>query len=369
MSTWDRNIELEDIPTRTIYNAIKIRLHDINKYHYMDEMDEVKSYLCKEFENLGIKLIHPQNIAIGSNGTNSAYLTIKCIEKKRKIRALLLTPIYFTYIKLFNDLCDTIEFYQVLDNDHICIDYSEIEAIIKNKSINLIVINNPLFGCGIHFEKSTYKTLIDICVRNHSILFIDNIYGNMLWHKQNKIIDTFIINEILDNKPVIMIDSLTKRLFINGIKNSIIYANEEIINSIEKFSVYSTGCLTYSQISLIKELYSTKNRLTTDKYIKKNINIAKNNYELLKSLTSDCDMSLLNCDCGYFTLCKIPYCFFQNKVDMLIAKEILINCNVLTIPHDRYLYFDNNSYCFRINLMLKRNELIDGINRIKKILS
>ena len=61
----------------------------------------------------------------------------------------------------------------------------------------------------------------------------------------------------------------------------------------------------------------------------------------------------------------IPQNKFNAQNDLLIAQEILQKCNVLTLPHDRYLYSNHEFYCFRINLMIKSDLLYKTIDALQ----
>jgi hypothetical protein len=101
------------------------------------------------------------------------------------------------------------------------------------------------------------------------------------------------------------------------------------------------------------------------KIIRSNILIAQKNYELLSALLLGTAISLSECNSGYFCLARIPHaltdklCRRENVAEMLIA-----SADVLSIPHDRYLYIDDEFYCFRVNLSIASNELMLAFQRV-----
>lgn len=52
---------------------------------------------------------------------------------------------------------------------------------------------------------------------------------------------------------------------------------------------------------------------------------------------------------------------------METAIRILKRSNVMTIPHDRYLYFTPKKYTFRINLSVQKDSLLRGIKNLLQL--
>ncbi len=364
LSTWDKKIHKSDVPLKIITKSTHITLNDINKYQYMDEMRQVKSYISNSICLNEKMLISPDNFAVATNGTASSYLILKTLSQNAKIYQLILTPIYFSYILSLKEFCENIEFFQVFQDSNLNINFSKLEDIISKNHINLVIINDPIFGCGISIKNETYKKFIYLCKKYYVTLIVDYIYGGMNWNEERHYIHKYLLEQINSCENVIIIDSMSKRLFINGIKNAIIYGSSSVIKRIEKESVHTLGCMVYSQISLLKELYSPYNKETINKLINNNISHSKNNYDFIKSLVLGTNCYLENCDSGFYSLFKIPYRILGTNSNMQIAKMILKKCNVLTIPHERYLYFNTYEYCFRINLLSSKINLAQGINAI-----
>lgn len=78
----------------------------------------------------------------------------------------------------------------------------------------------------------------------------------------------------------------------------------------------------------------------------------------MKGLLGGKNVQLSNCESGTYCLLGIPRKIFNAQDDLLIAQEIMQKCNILTLPHDRYLYYNEQYYCFRINLMIDQQTLL-----------
>lgn len=364
LSTWDKEIRKNEVPYKLIEKSTAISLPVINRYQYMDEMECVKAYISSAISFDGKTHISPEEIAIATNGTASSFLILRTLNQEMTLRPLLFTPIYFAYISVLKDLCDEIEFYQVFDSKEVSINFDEVEQIVKSKLINVIIINDPIFGCGISIKDEIYSNILTLCKKYDVILIVDHVYGGMEWNKERSIVHNFLIQRIESCNKIILIDSMPKRLLINGIKSALIFACPSFVRKIEKASVYTLGCMVYSQISLLQELYNPHNRSALNKIMNKNISRAEAHYDFLMSLTMGRKCYLENCDSGYFALLKMPYSIFGYANNIQIASLMLKDCNVLTIPHDRYLYYSKDYYAFRVNLMASKMSLERGINAL-----
>ena len=364
LSGWSKQDEAYGVKRSLLSNALSESENNADEYLFIDEMQEVKTWLSDVITETTTYKVDPANFAISSNGTATIFLILYNLHKHNKLKALLLTPIYFSYIKLLNDFSVDIEFLQIVHNGSIVINYDELTKIIKANGINLIILNDPLFGAGIPFGIKNYNKIVEICNEYNVKLLVDYIYGGMEWGHSPSIINRYLINLTI-NKKVILIDSISKRIFLNGIKTSLVFAHSSIIKEFELSSVHTIGTLTSPQISILKQLYTPSNRNSVLNTIGNTIRIARENYSLLKTLLMGTRLYLSNCDSGYFCLIYIPYCILNYNVDnFLLAEHIIENLDILTIPHDRYLHFCNSAYCFRINLTIPTNTLIISISNL-----
>lgn len=172
---------------------------------------------------------------------------------------------------------------------------------------------------------------------------------------------------VLKSKYCILYESISKKIFLNGIKSAIIYSNPEIIRQINIDSEICQGGISFVQESLLNVIYEHRFKSSIIKTIQEAINYAQNNYNLIKTLLMDTDFLICKSNSGYFTLIAIPLKYFKNKDDKSIAKEICQKYNILTIPHSRYYFNLPNFYCFRVNLAQETFPLISGIKKLLDI--
>ncbi|PYE50156.1 aminotransferase class I/II-fold pyridoxal phosphate-dependent enzyme [Paenibacillus barcinonensis] len=371
LSDWNKENDNLNFPPEIIQNAVakNVSSHQ-NNYYFMDEMLETKQWLAKEvFE---IDKIKKRNFsfAISSNGTSTSYLLLNLFRIKKKLKVLFIAPIYFTYIKVLTDLKAETYYVEGMKEGKLHIDFEELERSIVKNEVNLLIMNDPLFGSGVKITKDIYQKIVNICKNHEIILYIDFMYGGMDWDIDTlNIVNYDILNLFNIYSNIIVTESISKRLFLNGIKNCIVYGNEENIDFFEKASVHTLGSLVYSQLTLLTQLYDRKNRAYVLNTIKENISYAKKNFELIQTMLICSDYILSDCSSGYFCLMGIPFNKLNSNNNLDIARTLIEQINVLTIPHDRYLLKSTSHYYFRINLSMEQSRLIPAIKKIVELLS
>lgn len=244
-------------------------------------------------------------------------------------------------------------------------DFIKIYSTIVSEKINLVIINNPLFGTGICISNQIINRLQAALLKTDGCILIDNIYNGLKWEHKASLNDFELYKTVSCYDNFIILESLTKNLFLNGIKHCSIFSSSQWINKLEKNSVLFFGSITAQQYNYIQKLYSKNEHSFIMEQLSQNIDYAKSNYYLLLSMLSNKKVYVSECVSGIYCLLGIPRSKFNSQNDLSIAKEILLKSNVLTLPHDRYLYFDSKNYCFRINLMVKRELLYNSINALQ----
>ena len=365
LSDWNAQDESHGIERTLISRALSEAESVADKYFFIDEFQEVKAWLSNVFASTSSCITSADNFAVSSNGTATIFLVLYLLNKQNKLKVLLLTPIYFSYIKLLNDMSASIEYMQVIHDGKLECGMDKILDIIESSDINLIIINDPIFGAGISFGDNNYESLADICKERNVTLLIDYVYGGMEWNGTPAIINNHLASMPFNNEKVIFVESISKRIFLNGIKTSLVFAKPRLIKEFELASVYTIGTLTSPQVSMLKQIYAPENKESIMNTIRNNISVARSNYELLQALLLGTSLYVSDCNSGYFCLLYIPYTLFACENDPnSIAEYIVEKTNLLTIPHERYLYFCNSAYCCRINLSIPTNILMKSINKI-----
>lgn len=331
-----------------------------NTYFFSDEFKQIKDEYPPLLTN-SKEHISSECFSIVSNCTIANFLCLYYVKtKKEKLNALILAPTYFSYIRILQDVGANINYIDCYASQDIP---EQICEVIYSYQINIIIATEPLFGTGVSLSENILKRISSICEEQDIFFIIDYTYGGMKWHENNCEQDSIFLS-LINNKHTLLVESICKRIFLNGIKHGIIFADSEIIKAIEDISVYTAGCLSEQQILLYKNLYAIENRKYIIKTINENNMYYESNYSLIKTFLANTSFDISLCDCGYFCVLGIPKITQRKNMD--IAKEILHRTNILTIPHDRYIFDMNKFYYFRVNLSLEQNKLIQAIKLLSQ---
>ena len=344
------------------FDINKINL--LNKYHtqrnvyfFSDEFQSLKEkYAPLTLQGDKIKSVLPSHLSIVSNCTVAGYLSLYYINNQKKImNALILAPTYFSHIKILQDIGANIYYIDCYNNENIV---DEVYEMINHNTIDIVIATEPMFGTGVSISEEIFCMINEVCNEHKIYFLIDYAYGGMKWEDYIGSQESFFIG-LAKNKYTILIESVCKRIFLNGVKHGIIIANPQIIQKIEEISVYVSGCLSEQQILVYEQLYN----VTTRKHITEIININNHhyssNYALIKTLLADTTFVISACNSGYF--CLIGILKNSKTSNISIAKKILMCTNILTIPHDRYIFSSDTYYYFRVNLAVSQDRILSAM--------
>ncbi len=366
LSTWDKGNDHLEFSDAIIWSAVKQYPKLKNDYFFSDEFSSVKRSLALN-KVLPLSESELDHIGIFSNGTSAAMLALMSIKEiVSSIRAILIAPTYFTYIKILRDLDSDIYYFPVkIEGSLAHLPINSISECLAYHKINLVVLTIPLFGSGLSPTKERIAELCSICENAHCYLLIDYLYGGMEWFKHITIENEWLWGLCLKNAYILFIESMSKRVFLNGIKSAIVGASADLIRKMELKSVHLSGSLSYVQVEMLQELYLGENTAFIKNVIEKNIGYFRQNFEVLTTLCRSTPVQILPCTEGYFCLAEILSSL--DKGSMETAIRIMEQSNVMTIPHDRYLYFTPQKYTFRINLSVQKEMLLVGMKRLLQL--
>lgn len=363
LSDWNKSENILDFPD-SIIGVASERFHSYkNFYVFSDELQEVK----KEFEGCfsdGTYSIDSSNYAIVSNGTAASFLALHAVQKKLKhIKALLIAPVYFTYIRVLQDFQADIFYLEADMKRKEFLPMEAIEQEILENNINLLIINDPLFGSGISLSLEQYQQLGALCKKYNSYFYIDYIYGGMAWAQEPELQNYTLIKYVMENDHVILTESLCKRVFLNGIKSGMVFANAELIDDIEKSATSITGSMVYVQLEMFKELHKKENSDKIKDLIGQTRKYCSETYQMLQEMLKGTKLDLLPCDSGNFCMFGVPKSSLQLCGNEASAK-IIDETNVLVLPHDRYLISSDEFFYFRVNLAIEHTVIRAGVEKL-----
>lgn len=364
LSDWD--VDFNEITYPRL--NLNITNEEAHKYYYWtDELNYKKHFKSFIKETYGVD-ISKNDFALSSNGTSSLFLAVMALKEKGIKNFLVFTPVYFTLLNLLDALDLNCYIYSLPLEPH-KINFEEIKAIIKQNNIEGILITNPLFGTGIELSPPIINKFAELANQNNSWIVMDFVYGGMNWKTTNAktyIFDYNYLKALSIAHNYILIESIAKRLFTNGAKFALLFSNEKMVRHILRLSIFSVGSMSALQAKMSKLVYEKESIDGVIAHIQNNIDTAQNNYRILQSITLGTQIELTHTNCGYFTLASIPC--ENTSDDMQYAVKLLTNYGIMTTPHSRYLFNKTGYYSFRINLLLNKRDLYEGVSLVKKIL-
>ena len=366
LSDWDSDYNSVQMPTLKIDNS---SLSAMQKYYFWTDEWNFRESIQNFFTSQYNYSLSTDKFAIGTNGTASIMLALTALKEAGKRCALIITPIYFSTLNLLDELeFEVVEFNLSPKNDFV-IDAQAIEQTIINNRVDVLIVTNPIFGTGIEISIPILEELSNICNSFDICLLMDYVYGGLPWAIENPryyIFNLPVYKAISSAEQYIFIESISKRVFLNGAKFALVFSNPRLMRRILRLSVFMAGSMSLQQVSLVPQLYSNTSVPALTELITENAITAHNRYRMLKCLLSDSQIRLSNACNGYFALASIPKKL--HKDDIEYAMSILNKTGVLTTPHSRYLLSEDNTYSFRINLLLNKNELIEGMSMLKNLI-
>lgn len=362
LSDWDSDYNSIHMPNLAFNNAC---LADVQKYYFWTDEEGYRTTIQSFFFNQFSKSILKECFTIGSNGTSSMMLALMALKEAGKHRALIVTPVYFSTLNLLDELDFDVVEYRLSTSNNFTIQMDAVKDSIIKHNVDTLIITNPLFGTGIEIDVESIKNIAQICNDHNVCLVMDYVYGGMLWECNNPAYYIFhypVYQAVSLAEQYIFVESISKRVFLNGAKFALVFSSSYIMRRILRLSVFMVGSMAQQQVSLVPQIYSSSSLPTLSGLISDNAQIALNRYRIIKTMLADSKINISNANCGYFALISMPSGDCSD--DTTFAINMLEEIGVLTTPHSRYLYKENGIYSFRVNLLLDQQNLIEGITRL-----
>lgn len=338
------------------------------KYNYAYEQFSLKNQILESANpDQSLNLVETE-ITITPSATISLYLCAQALYSLDVKRILIVTPAYFSTHESFNKAGCHVFYYHLKDDRNLQIDINEIESIIKQQYIQGVVLTDPVYSAGIEFNLDTYRKLSEICKENAIYFMVDYSLGGLNWNGEKMfVLNTDKLNILKENEKFLFIDTLSKRLLMNGIKFSVIFGDEDVIDRIDRISETVYGGLSAAQCFLINKLYLKENRELIASICKKNIETTQETYRQINSLLLGTDYELVETNSGYFSLVNHKKFKLQDIDTKLFSLTLLKEYDTLAICKDRFTYFQENKFGFRINLNKRKDELMPALQNCMQV--
>lgn len=364
ISDWNTTENIKR-PNCILHKALSLSEQDCDRYYFVEEDQGKEIFLSYCNSRNPNHAITERNFIITPNATMSISLSILALKKFDKTNFLALTPVYFTFDVIFEPLnCKYIK----ISNELLLDDTREFEQILVDMKVEVIILTDPLYGSGKSLSNKFYRTLFNIIEKHGIWIILDYARGGLLWNSNEYDLFDFNKHRLLASyKKHIFIDSISKKLFINGFKTSLLCSTPDIIAECEKLADGFIGSICASEIRLFETIYSLENHNYIVQNMITNLEKAKQSYKLVNSILLDSPVETSTPDDGTYCLCLIPKYLFQENDDDSIFQFLLTELGIYTLPQSLYDIESNQYYCFRINLLLERYQLVDAISRIANL--
>lgn len=363
ISDWDSNTNIISRPKNILEDSLKKSLDNMDKYFFIED-DFGKDSNIRFFNNFNVTLDR-NSFLIGPNASlmlTTALIALKDIGIKN---LLIILPVYFSIPQILRILDIKFIQYDTIFPEY-QLDFEKIKILLQQNPIDGIFITDPFYGSGINVSLNFYSKLINYLNKTDIYLIVDYARGAMKWKHNTTtyIFDFELYNTLKKANNFIFIESVSKRIFANGFKNSLLFSNYNIIQKIRKLGDCFIGSMSAGQMEFLNNLYRISNISTVNDMIKKNINNAKKHFELIKTLLLGTDISYTVPTDGNYILIGIPKNHYKNTADIDIFKKILYNFNIYTLPQSLYAHEDISYYIFRVNLLLDIEAIIIALQEL-----
>ena len=362
LSDWDSDYNSIHMPNLALNS---VQLSDVQKYYFWTDEEGYRDTIQNFFSNQYSISLQKDSFTIGSNGTSGIMLTLSSLKEAGRHSALVVTPVYFSTLNLLDELDFNVVEYRLCASDNFSLRIDIIENYFVSDSVDTLIITNPLFGCGIELSTDTIKSIVALCNKHNICLVMDYVYGGMPWNISNPshyVFNSPVFQAVSSAEHYVFIESISKRVFLNGAKFALVFASPKIMKRILRLSVFMVGSMAQQQVNLVPQIYSLASSRSLTSLIAENAKLAQNRYKMIKAILSDTRAVISDANCGYFALLSVPNT--EESDDIQFALDILKKTGVLTTPHSRYLHREEGLYSFRVNLLLDQQCLIDGITKI-----
>lgn len=350
VSDWDTLNDRAEYPYQFIRKALDIDPEKTLAYSFSDEQEEIKNLIIAKFS--GVQSLSTANLAVSVSATAAIYLSILALHRRGFKRYAILTPLYYSIVETLMELGMEIHYFDLTDENGFEIELTALETLLVEKRIEVLMFNDPVYCVGKKISNEVLEQLVSICNRNQCMPFLDNTLGGLDWavnYPQITEPDKLVI--LSKANKYLMVDSLTKRLLVNGLKHAVIYANDDLIELVEDMASRVYGGFCFPQLQFMMELYQPANNVEVQYILNHNARLINDNFQLLTAFLSDQPYRLYSAQSGYFTM-------LAHKEHLCEAVDIknqittyLYHYNTFLLPPWYFNFSAKNHFGLRVNLL------------------
>jgi aspartate/methionine/tyrosine aminotransferase len=352
-------------------SALKVDSTTMMRYRFLDNINATKRQIASCYrECFSVGLKH-DNLAFCQNGTSALNLSIRSLAEEGVRRVLVITPAYFSLFSVL-DLygLSTVYVHSDLIEDS-AIDVDRILRTARDQLADAIFLTNPIFSTGRGLSAVLVRDFVQYAERTGCWLILDETLAGLPWHSDSY--SPFVtpgMHEVLQCSRSVYIWSVSKSLFLNGLKHSLVHAPNHIIRKIEKAADLIVGGLTAHQIALAEQIYCPSSIDEAHQCARKNIVHFSAAYDLCATCLSDSSLQLTSVNSGFHTIAFLAKPSVNATV---IAQKIAIAMirrhGISAIPLAHFGFPPFGPIGFRINLSKNPGKLHDALFMLAEIIN
>lgn len=350
-SDWDITDEKVPFPSALMKLSLEESFISSNRYSFAEDQHENKETIMADLRCRGIQ-IDQNNITITISSTASLYLTASILFRKGIRRYLVLTPTYYTILDTLNDLGASVFYEHLLDSNGFAISIEKVLSAIEQQNIQAVLICDPVYSAGVEVEEDVIYQLVKKSKELNFWIVCDSTIAGLEWTRDCPEIMCYSkIKVLMDCNKFIYIESLPKRLFINGLKHSVIICGCGLAPEIENLASQVYGGFCAPQLELYKSLYDPQNTPELRSLVRDHLTSIKNNYQLLSAFLADTPYEIYETNSGYFSMI-VHREYLLNEVEVgKMVQMFLEEEQMLILPSSHFAFYKKNKFGFRVNLM------------------
>lgn len=364
MSDWHNEPGDIALPVNML-SSLTIDINNASRYKFVDTSQELKEIISNFYHEEFSFCMPESKIAFCHNGTTSLHLVARSLMSEGLRRALVITPGYFSLLSSL-DQCGVTVVYHHLDlYSELCIDVDQILKVANDQMVEAIFVTNPIFSTGKVVPDAVMDALTHYSETKGVTLVIDETLAGLPWQRLDK--EPYLSSSIrraINSTKSIYIYSLSKALFINGIKHAIVLGSKEIVTLIERMADHTVGGLVIHQIELAKQIYNQRNCQEVCVATRNNVARFVNSFNLCKAILSDTDLRITCAESGFHCVVYAPNRHSNsNKHAREIVTRIMFEHGVTALPLAHFGFPPAGPIGFRINLS-KRPGMLQSTLRL-----
>lgn len=368
LSDWHNDPGDVLLPARML-GELNIDKSAASRYRFLDSINETKNNIALFYRNTYSINLEKADIALCHNGTSAIYLLVQSLASHGVRRVLVVTPAYFSLFSAL-DLARLTPIYAHCNLlDSLSMDAHRIVAVARDQMADAIFLTNPIFSTGKPLTEVLVRDLASFAEKNGIWLILDEMLGGLPWQDTlGRPFVSALARNVANNPRCVYIWSLSKSLFLNGLKHALVHAPSTIIEKMERVADVMIGGLYAQQITLVEAIYSSPHVDEIQQCARENVRRFAATYDLCATCLEGTSLQLTNTESGFHTFAfHSSGSHSQATSAKRIAQEMISQHGMSVIPATHFGFPPFGPIAFRINISKSAGRLFEGLVRLAKI--